>query len=301
MRAAIDAAKQRFGALNGVVHAAGVPGAGLIELKTRATAQAVLAPKLRGTRILHELLSDEPLDFLVLCSSIATAIVSVGQVDYIAANAYLNAFAQHAQARQATPVISIGWDAWQEVGMAVNTDVPEILRQARDESLRMGIAPAEGCEAFRRLLSAGLPHVYVSARDLPSREDYRPASEVEQPEVVEGEAAEATAAQGAAGRSLSRPSLSTEYVAPSNETEEAICGIWGNLLGVDPVGVRDNFFELGGNSLVMMQLNVRLRSVFGVSLPMHELFGTHEVAALARKVASVREGGKQGRTEELTL
>jgi acyl carrier protein/NAD(P)-dependent dehydrogenase (short-subunit alcohol dehydrogenase family) len=295
MRAAIDAAKQRFGALNGVVHAAGVPGAGLIELKGRVAAEAVLAPKLRGTQVLNELLAGEPLDFLVLCSSVVTAVVTVGQVDYVAANSFLNAFAQHVQARRGIPAISIGWDAWQEVGMAANTDVPEGMRQAREESLRTGIAPKDGCEAFRRLLWAGLPHVYVSPRDLPSREDYRPAPETEATETAGAETPASTS------RTLARPALSTEYAAPSSETEEEICAIWGDLLGVDPVGVRDNFFELGGNSLVMMQLNVRLRSKYGVSLPMREIFETPQVASLAEKIESVRATSKPARREEFTL
>ena len=44
------------------------------------------------------------------------------------------------------------------------------------------------------------------------------------------------------------------YVAPSNEYEEVLAGIWAELLGLERVGARDDFFELGGHSLLPTRL-----------------------------------------------
>ncbi|WP_420643165.1 SDR family NAD(P)-dependent oxidoreductase [Candidatus Leptofilum sp.] len=123
VKQAIAQAKQRFGAINGVVHAAGVLDDNLIQLKTAQEADRVLAPKARGALLLDEYLADEPLDFFVLFSSTSTEIGAAGQVDYVAANAFLNAFAESKTAASNTFAVAINWGVWQEVGMAVDTAV----------------------------------------------------------------------------------------------------------------------------------------------------------------------------------
>ena len=65
----------------------------MIQLKKRDAAAAVLAPKVTGARILARVFRDQPPDFMVLCSSLAGIVGGVGQVDYCAANAYLDSFA----------------------------------------------------------------------------------------------------------------------------------------------------------------------------------------------------------------
>ncbi|MBV8200688.1 MAG: SDR family NAD(P)-dependent oxidoreductase, partial [Acidobacteria bacterium] len=116
---AVAAVRERFGALHGVIHAAGLAGGGVIQLKAPHTAAAVLAPKRLGTRCLEAALRGAPLDFLVLCSSTIALAGGLGQVDYCAANSFLDAFAQGAAAAGGPPTVSINWGAWEEVGMAV--------------------------------------------------------------------------------------------------------------------------------------------------------------------------------------
>ena len=86
-------ARERFGAINGVIHAAGVFEAGVIQPKTRASADAVLAPKVCGTMILFDLLKRAQLDFMVLFSSISSVLSPYALADYTAANSFLDAFA----------------------------------------------------------------------------------------------------------------------------------------------------------------------------------------------------------------
>ncbi len=105
---------ERFGALHGIVHAAGVPGGGILQLRRRAEASAVLAPKVAGTRALAEVFPPAELDFFALCSSLNSVLGAYGQADYCAANAFLDAFA----ASQPGRVLSISWDRWDEAGMA---------------------------------------------------------------------------------------------------------------------------------------------------------------------------------------
>jgi len=115
---AIAQAKQQFGQLNGIIHAAGVAGGGAIGRKTFEAAERVFAPKVKGTVVLDTLLKDTQLDFFVLCSSLASAQGGFGQVDYCAANAFLDAFAHYKTTTDGTFTVGINWDVWQEVGMA---------------------------------------------------------------------------------------------------------------------------------------------------------------------------------------
>ncbi len=119
MRQAVAQVRARFGDLHGVIHAAGLAGGGLIQLKTHETAARVLAPKIRGTLALDAALAGQPIDFLLLCSSTISIVGGLGQVDYCAANSFLDAFAQERALRGGTRTVSINWGAWQEVGMAV--------------------------------------------------------------------------------------------------------------------------------------------------------------------------------------
>ncbi|MFJ8431292.1 SDR family NAD(P)-dependent oxidoreductase [Kitasatospora sp. NPDC094019] len=115
--AALAALRARFGPLNGVVHAAGAPSTGMLARRTREDADAVLAAKTVGTLLLDRLCADDPLDFLLLCSSVSAVLGGPGQSDYGAANAFLDAFA-HWRRRQGRPVTALGWGTWEGVGMA---------------------------------------------------------------------------------------------------------------------------------------------------------------------------------------
>ncbi|MFI1196259.1 SDR family NAD(P)-dependent oxidoreductase [Micromonospora sp. NPDC020750] len=121
------AAEAEFGGIDGVVHAAGLPGGGMAEIKERAEAERVLAPKLAGTLALAQVFGDLPLDFVVLCSSITAVIGGFGQVDYCAANNFLDAHAR-AGTGWSVPVVSQNWGGWAEVGMAAESTAPAGFR-----------------------------------------------------------------------------------------------------------------------------------------------------------------------------
>lgn len=112
--------EERFGQINGVIHAAGVAGEGIIQLKDHETAGRVLDPKVKGTLVLDALFKGVELDFLVLCSSVTSITGAFGQADYCAANTFLNTFAQYKNSASEAFTVAIAWDAWKEVGMAVN-------------------------------------------------------------------------------------------------------------------------------------------------------------------------------------
>jgi amino acid adenylation domain-containing protein len=78
------------------------------------------------------------------------------------------------------------------------------------------------------------------------------------------------------------------FVAPRIEVEEELCRIWGDVLGLERVGVHDSFFEVGGHSLLGGRVLARVRDLFGVDLPLSVLMAGSTVAALAQSVESAR-------------
>jgi acyl transferase domain-containing protein/acyl carrier protein len=264
----------RFGSLNGVIHAAGVPGGGLIEIKQRAAAEQVLAPKVTGTLVLHELLRDEPLDFFVCCSSLASLLGGFGQSDYCAANNFLDAYAQREARRRDRLTVSLNWDTWSEAGMAVETVVPTEMEALRAEALRNGILSAEGVSAFRRALAARIPQVCISTLPLQLRIElaHRPAPVI---------GADTQALPISEKKRHPRPRLRSQFVSASTDIERSLAAIWEMLLGIEQVGVQDNFLELGGHSLLAIQLVSRINPAFGVELTVREIFESPTVAGLA--------------------
>jgi non-ribosomal peptide synthase protein (TIGR01720 family) len=129
LRAVVERVAAQFGVINGVIHAAGVAGGGVIQLKQPAVAAQVLAPKFHGTWALDAVFAETPLDFLMLCSSTIAVIGGFGQVDYCAGNSFMDAFAAYYADKTGVRTFAINWDAWLEVGMAVNTALPRSLQE----------------------------------------------------------------------------------------------------------------------------------------------------------------------------
>jgi acyl carrier protein len=85
-----------------------------------------------------------------------------------------------------------------------------------------------------------------------------------------------------------RPLLEEAFVAPRTPVEEALAGIWADVLGLTQVGIHDHFLELGGHSLLATQIIARLREAFQVELPLRSLFEAPTVADQAEYIETVR-------------
>nr|WP_225956564.1 type I polyketide synthase [Amycolatopsis lexingtonensis] len=133
LREVRELAEREFGGLDGIVHAAGLPGGGVAEVKERAAAEAVLAPKIAGTLALASAFADLPMDFVALCSSVTAVSGDFGQVDYCAANNFLDAYARGDHGWRAR-VVSHDWGGWDEVGMAAEVAAPTTIRSTRTKA-----------------------------------------------------------------------------------------------------------------------------------------------------------------------
>ena len=253
----LRAVREHFGELHGVVHAAGVPGAGFLQSKTREQAEAVLAPKILGTLAIADALRADPVELLVLYSSSVTVVGAVGETDYAAANAFLDAFAaaesatgspdRKAVARKvvARKVVSVAWgawqhDAWSSAAFEGAADMREGVRRYREE---FGISDEDGTDALTRIVAAGTPQVLVLTQPLPAA--VAQFSQMNSLDAIAGDDLPGTPTQR-----YPRPDLRVPYLAPRDATErrvaDDVAGVPRHRAGRR---VHDPFFELGGTSL----------------------------------------------------
>jgi NAD(P)-dependent dehydrogenase (short-subunit alcohol dehydrogenase family)/acyl carrier protein len=287
MQQAIVQVHERFGHISGVFHAAGVPGQGLLQVKTAKTAEQVFAPKIRGTLLLQNLLCNDPLDFMLFYSSSTAILGGVGEGDYAAANAFLDALAHYNTTRHAVPTYSVNWgpwqwDAWQE---AIFSSSPAIYSRIRQLRAQYGITFEEGEEILPRILAVGLPQLVVLPQGIQQA--------FQQSQSLSENITETLSKQMPSSETrYPRPALRNPYVPPANEIEQTIADIWQTHLGIEQIGVHDPFFELGGSSLVALLIVSQLQKALQKRLSAAALFEYPTIASLATMLATNQEAAE---------
>ncbi|SIS53454.1 Acyl transferase domain-containing protein [Roseivivax lentus] len=119
MRRIRDAAEDCFGPITGVIHAAGRLSDQPFLALSPADVEEIFTPKLHGTDVIDRLFSGGRAQWIAHFSSVSTMAAAAGQLDYVAANEYLNALAE-ARADDATRTVAINWGIWAEAGMAAD-------------------------------------------------------------------------------------------------------------------------------------------------------------------------------------
>ncbi|PCK08381.1 MAG: hypothetical protein COA42_09460 [Alteromonadaceae bacterium] len=156
------------GAIDGVIHSAGLLDDTYLQAKTADSLTQVLAPKVRGTLNLDRALAEQhTLQFFILFSSVSALNGNVGQCDYAAANAFMDAFAKQRQLRCQRGeccghTLAINWPLWRDGGMQVDASAERWLRR------QMGIQPMttdQGLSALYHCYHSGLAQLVVAVGD----------------------------------------------------------------------------------------------------------------------------------------
>jgi acyl transferase domain-containing protein len=159
MRRVIDLGVAHFGKIDGVIHAAGVMPAGISQVKSLEMADRVLSPKVEGALVLFDLLHDARLDFMMLCSSVASITGGVGMLDHCAANSVLDAFGHSNTLNRGLYTISVNWGNWLEVGQAAQA---KALSDAPRQPAREAGRPCAHPLLERCLIESGGEAVYAT-------------------------------------------------------------------------------------------------------------------------------------------
>lgn len=268
---------ETHGALDGIIHAAGVVHDSLIKDKTPDEWREVLAPKVAGLANLDEASRDVLLDFFVVFSSLTSVAGNRGQADYAAANAFMDAYMSHRRdvtgATRHGKSLSINWPLWRDGGMRVDHDVERLMRR------RAGLVPLQtfdGLSAFYQGLAADTGQLLVvSGKQNLIRRTL-------------------LGVDGREGR-RSEPASSTAAAARPAETDEALAEKLRHALGamisallhvdiqaIDPDG---EWNEYGFDSITLTELTNLLNRTYQLDLVPIVLFEHPTVRALSRHLA----------------
>ncbi|OQY54262.1 MAG: hypothetical protein B6247_12250 [Candidatus Parabeggiatoa sp. nov. 2] len=274
MQEVIAMAEKRFGQLNGVIHAAGITSERsfrTLEQIGKTDGELQFQPKVHGTLVLENVLSERTLDFCLLFSSLSSVLGGLGFLAYSAANLFMDAFAHQQNQSSTVPWLSVNWDGWRFGNVTKHgTSFGATLAE-------LAMTPEEGVNAFQRILAAPqVNQLIVSTGDLQARieqwikQDFGKAQDQSQKEESDSR--------------YSRPNLPTPYIAPRNQLEETLADIWQQFLGIAQIGIFDEFFELGGDSLIAVQLIAKLREVVQVELSPNSFLEAPTIARLAELI-----------------
>jgi myxalamid-type polyketide synthase MxaE and MxaD len=270
--------------LRGVIHAAGVLDDGVLLKLDRDRFTSVMAPKVAGAWNLHTLSIEQPLEFFVLFSSVASLLGSPGQGNYAAANAFLDALAHHRHVR-GLPALSINWGPWAEVGMAARLDGRGRLAGRGTAS----IGPEKGVEVLGRLLGKGAAQIGVMPVNLLRQWTQLHPRAAESPllrDLVRGEReiplprpkrnASLTYDRLLAAAAEERQQLLEPYLR--TQVAEALGMSASTLDAQQPLS------DLGLNSLMAVELQTQVKSDLGVSISMADLSQNPSVGDIAAQL-----------------
>ena len=125
-----------YGTISGLFHTAGVIQDRFLVNKTRQELNAVFRPKVKGLVNLDEATKDIKLDFIVLFSSGAAEMGSIGQADYASANSFMDSYSEYRNSlvkkgERFGKTVSVNWPLWKNGGMRVNEVIEKALFEER--------------------------------------------------------------------------------------------------------------------------------------------------------------------------
>jgi len=255
LQAAITQVYQRFGCIDGVIHAAELAveeSSRSIRETSKSDCEYIFQSCAQELLTLESVLQGKDVGFCLLLSSPSWVFTNLRLCAYSAADDYRKAFTHSHNKANPTPWTSIALD----------------VRQGNEK---------ESAEVIQHMLSLdGVAQLMVTPRDLQAGfnqwDDLELSQSTEQLK---------TAAFSSAHP---RPDLQSGFFAPRNELERTIAGFFQTSLGIEQVGIHDDFFELGGHSLLGILVVSNIREAFQIEIPLRRLFESPTVALLSEMI-----------------
>ena len=275
----------KYGAIRGIIHAAGVAGEGYLANKSLQAIYEVLSPKIVGTRILHHLTKDDNLDFFILMSSVNSLIGQLGQCDYSSGNAYLDAFSEY-RSQSSLKTIAINWPAWRETGMAYNYDVDF------DNLPFKALLPKTAVNLFQAIMTLELPRVIVGEFNEHSSffKNFNNEQIKVSPEIENVINSVRSSIQRADQRETPRLS--------QNGVQDTLMAIWRGLLGERNFAWDDNFFEIGGNSIMVINMAKRIDEIYPGAVSAVDIFSYPTINELSTFIMKNQDKDCTQKTDE---
>jgi acyl carrier protein len=225
-----------------------------------------MAPKVLGTWNLHQLCKELPLDHFVVFSSITSVLGSRGQINYAAANAFLDGL-MALRRIQGVPGMSINWGLWADGGMGAQLD--ERYQRLLKEKGLVPLTQAQGLGVLGQLLKADAPAQIMVANIqwIPFLAQLSGAMPGLYAQINAGQSAQASKAEDVQGfyRQLMALPVADRGKALDEHVRQTLATVLG-FANPKKIKSRDKFFELGLDSLLAVEMKSRLEKDLGTKL-----------------------------------
>ncbi|MFI0731688.1 SDR family NAD(P)-dependent oxidoreductase [Streptomyces sp. NPDC021225] len=278
--------------LTAVIHAAGVLDDGVLTSLTPERCEAVLRAKVDAALNLHALTQDADLAAFVLFSSTAGVLGHPGQSNYAAANAFLDALAEHRRG-QGLPAVSLAWGLWaQSTGMTGRMSDTDRARMAREGVTPMTVQ--EGLSLFDTGRASHRPCLIAARLNTPA---------LIAPAAAGPRRPSHGSAHGRAGRNADAPAGTRDrlFRLPPEGQDQALlelvqthaATVLGHT-GTGTIEAKREFRAMGFDSLTVIELRNRLVHATGCRLPATVVFDHPTPMALAQDLLTRLTAGKPG-------
>ena len=270
--------------LRGIIHCAAVIQDSSLVNMTDAGFHDVLRPKIAGAWNLHRHTLDRKLDFFIMYSSATTLFGNEGQANYVAANLYLEALADHRRGL-GLPALAVAWGAIGDVGhLARNAVVGRMLGERLGVKL---LAPARALERLEQAIRSGAPQVALAEMSW-SRLAILPGVAKAPKFALVREFSNDPAGEGTGGN-LEEFRAHLAGLPPSEAVsiaEQLLIKHVAGIVGVAPAKLTADrsLLDLGMDSLMLVELQLGLEKQFGIVIPTLELMDATTVAKLAQRI-----------------
>lgn len=279
--------RNKYGRINGVIHGAGVPGSGFFEEITSDKLQNVLLPKVQGTCFLDKLTREDNLQFFVMFSSVATIVEAVGQADYIAANAFLDAYSGYMK-QLGIAARTINWSTWKEVGMAKDAGfIIDTAFKALDIN--------RAIQGFNQAMRLAHPRVLIGQINFNSKMARQILNKgLILPEKILVDFQQSRKEDKALdfikkGKSKNPVKLIGRGTGNYTYTEITLAEICRELLGFEVLDIHEHFFELGADSILIKQMYLHIQDRFDIEISITDLFEYPNIAKLGSYIENIIE------------
>jgi myxalamid-type polyketide synthase MxaE and MxaD len=278
--------------LRGVVHAAGVFGAGTLDNLGVAGFTSVMGAKVEGALNLHAATVDRPLDFFVVFSSVAAVLGFPGVASYAAANAALDAVVARRRAK-GRPGLSIAWGRWANVGMHATRG--EGNHRLAADGLG-NLTTEEGTLAFEHALTGGSTHVVVTRLDVGRWARAYPNGARSLLRDLRTEQPATTISDGIAAQLRAAPHGGRRDALETWLREQV-----GQVLRIATTAVSrsDPFKVMGLDSLLSLELRHRIERALTIVLPATAIWNYPSVTTLANHLDERLDCGSPAETAAL--
>ncbi|KFE71836.1 SDR family NAD(P)-dependent oxidoreductase [Hyalangium minutum] len=296
LQTAVTRVRERFGALHGIIHAAGVIEDAMAVNKPLNSFQRVLTPKIQGTLNLDAATREVPLDFLVLFSSASAVFGSMGQTDYAAGNQFMDAFATlreelRERGLRSGRTLSLNWPLWREGGMRIQPEVEEmILRNTGLKVLETGrgltaFSLAQALPGSQLMLLEGDPAVIHKRIELATQPVVRPQRSAPPPPAAPEPAV--------AERAVAPPTLETLQSHLEQDLSETCSALL--KVSTSELDAEADFSDYGVDSLMIMRILDHLEERYTVSLDPSALTEHPSIRSLAKHLVAEHRGHVEAR------